>query len=107
LACSEAENRHELIFFEGYITQDFDSAEFFHGIGIFCQFFALKDFLIYKPLKKVWAVPPMAVRFRVNFAPLRSNQSFDRCGSKSLYDWCNWHTVPKATRSTVHVVVLL
>ncbi len=54
------------MFFEGYITQDLDSAEVFRGIGIFCQFFALKDILRYKPLKKVWADLPTAVRFRVN-----------------------------------------
>jgi hypothetical protein len=41
MACSEAENRHKLTFFEGYITQDKDSEEVFHGIGIFCRFFAL------------------------------------------------------------------
>jgi hypothetical protein len=39
LACSEAENSHDLMFFEGYITQDFDSAEFFRGIGIFLPIF--------------------------------------------------------------------
>ncbi len=52
MACSEAENRHKLTFFEGYITQDKDSEEVFHGNGVFCRFFALKDFL-YKPLKSV------------------------------------------------------
>jgi hypothetical protein len=31
-----------LTFFEGYITLDFDSAEDFRGIGIFCRFFALR-----------------------------------------------------------------
>jgi hypothetical protein len=45
------------MFFEGYITLDFDSAEDFRGIGIFCRFFALKDFLSYRPLKRVWADP--------------------------------------------------
>jgi hypothetical protein len=54
------------MFFEGYISQNLDSAEVSHGIGIFCRFFALKDFLSYRPLKKVWADPPTAVRFRVN-----------------------------------------
>ncbi len=58
--------------FEGYITLDFDSAKVFHGIGIFCPFFALKDFLSYRPLKKVWADPPTAVRFRVK----RINDTF-------------------------------
>jgi hypothetical protein len=54
-----------LAFFEGYITLDLDSAEVFCGIVIFCQFFALKDFLSYRPLKKVWAGLPTAVKFRV------------------------------------------
>jgi hypothetical protein len=31
----------------------------------FCRFFALKDFLKYRPLKIVWADPPTAVRVRV------------------------------------------
>jgi hypothetical protein len=53
------------MFSKGYITPDFDSAEVFRGIGVFCQFFALKDFLSYRLLKKVWADPPTAVRFRV------------------------------------------
>jgi hypothetical protein len=66
LACSEARKRHKMAFFEGYITQDIDSAEVFRGIGNFCRFFALKDFLSYRPLKIVWADPPTAVRFRVN-----------------------------------------
>ncbi len=71
--CFEALNRHNLTFFEGYITQDLDSAEVFCGIGICCQFFALKDFLSYRPLKKMWADPPTAVRFRVK------TRSFVRC----------------------------
>jgi hypothetical protein len=54
-----------LTFFEGYITQEKDSAEVFRGIGIFCRFFALQDFLSYRSLKKVWADPPTAVRVRV------------------------------------------
>ncbi len=58
-----------MTFFEGYLTLDLDSAEDFRGIGIFCRFFALKDFLRYKPLKNVWADPPTAVRFRVNPNP--------------------------------------
>ncbi len=66
LACSEALNRHKLTFFEGNITLDLDSADIFHGIGIFCRFLALKDFLNNRPLKKVWADWPTAVRFRVN-----------------------------------------
>jgi hypothetical protein len=52
-------------FFEGNKTLDLDSAQVFHGIGIFCRFFALKDFLSNGPLKRVWADPPTAVRFRV------------------------------------------
>jgi hypothetical protein len=56
LACSEAKNRHKTMFLEGYITQDIDSA---------FQIFALKDFLSYRPLKIVWADPPMAVRVMV------------------------------------------
>jgi hypothetical protein len=52
-------------FFEGYITQDNDSAEVFRGIDPFCQFFALKDFLSYRPLKIVWTDQPTAVRIRV------------------------------------------
>jgi hypothetical protein len=55
-----------LTFIEGYITQDLDPAEVVFGIGIFCRFFALKDFLSYGPLKQVWADPPTAVRFRDN-----------------------------------------
>jgi hypothetical protein len=54
--------------FEGYITQDSDSAEVFCGIDNFCQFFALKDILSYRPLKIVWADRPTAMRFRVNRA---------------------------------------
>ncbi len=54
-----------MTFFEGYITLDLDSSEVFRGIGIFCRFFALKDFLSYRPLKIVWADRPTAVRFRV------------------------------------------
>jgi hypothetical protein len=53
------------MFFEGYITQDLDSAEVFRGLGIFFRFFALKDFLSYRSLKIVWADQPTAVRFRV------------------------------------------
>jgi hypothetical protein len=52
------------MFFEEYITQDKDSTEGFRGIDIFCQFFALKDFLSYRSLKKVWEDPPTAVRLR-------------------------------------------
>ncbi len=59
-----------MTFFEGYITLDLDSADIFHGIGIFCRIFALKDFLSYRPLKKVWADWPTAVRFRVNATSL-------------------------------------
>jgi hypothetical protein len=55
------------MFFEGYLTLDLDSAGIFRGIGIFCRFFALKDFLRNRPLKKVWADRPTAVRFRVIF----------------------------------------
>jgi hypothetical protein len=54
-----------LTFFEGNITLDLDLAEVFRGIGIFCRIFALKDFLSKRPLKRVWADPPTAVRFRV------------------------------------------
>ncbi len=54
-----------MTFFEGNKTLDLDSAQVFHGIGIFCRFFALKDFLSNGPLKRVWADPPTAVRFRV------------------------------------------
>jgi hypothetical protein len=53
------------MFFEGYITLDLESADVFRGIGIFCRFFALKDFLSYRPLKKVWADLHTAVRCRV------------------------------------------
>jgi hypothetical protein len=63
--CSEALNRHKFMFFEGYITLDLDSAEVFCGIGIFCRFFALQDFSSNRRLKKVWADPPTAMRFRV------------------------------------------
>jgi hypothetical protein len=59
-----------LTFFEGYLTLDLDSADVFRGIGIFCRFFALKDFLSYRPFKKVWADRPTAVRFRQWWAPL-------------------------------------
>ncbi len=52
--------------FWGYITQDIDSAEVFYGIDHFCRFFALKDFLSYRPLKLVWTDPPTTVRVRVN-----------------------------------------
>ncbi len=54
-----------MIFFKGYLTLDLDSAESFRGIGIFCPFFALKDFLSNRPLIKVWADRPTAMRFRV------------------------------------------
>jgi hypothetical protein len=54
-----------LTFSEGYITQELDSAEVFRGLGIFCRFFALEDFLSNRPLKIVWADRPTAVRFRV------------------------------------------
>jgi hypothetical protein len=47
-----------LTFFEGYITQDIDSAEVFHGIDNFCRFFALKDFLSYRLLKIVGQICP-------------------------------------------------
>jgi hypothetical protein len=67
-----------LTFFEGYITRDLDSAEVFRGIHIFCQFFALKDFLRYRPLKKLWADPPTAVRFKVNMLLLTSSFIFER-----------------------------
>jgi hypothetical protein len=53
-------------FLEGYFTLDLDSEGIFRGIDIFCRFFALKDFLRNRPLKKVWADRPTAVRFRVN-----------------------------------------
>jgi hypothetical protein len=55
-----------LTFFEGNITLDLDSAEVVGGIGIFCRFFALKDFLSNGPLKRVLADLSTAVRFRVN-----------------------------------------
>ncbi len=58
-----------MTFLEGYLTLDLDSAGIFRGIGIFCRFFALKDFLRNRPLKKMWADPPTAVRFRVNKTP--------------------------------------
>ncbi len=54
-----------MTFMEGYLTLDLDSEDIFHGISIFCRFFALKDFLRNRPLKKVWADRPTAVRFRV------------------------------------------
>ncbi len=54
-----------MTFLEGYLTLDLYSEGIFHGIGIFCRFFALKDFLRNRPLKKVWADRPTAVRFRV------------------------------------------
>ncbi len=50
------------MFFEGYLTLDLDSAEDFHGKGIFFRFSALKDFLRYEPLKNLWADPPTAVK---------------------------------------------
>jgi hypothetical protein len=53
-----------LTFFEGYITLDLDSADIFRGIGIFCRFFSLKDFVSYRALNKVWADLPTAMRFR-------------------------------------------
>jgi hypothetical protein len=53
------------MFFEGDLTLEKYSTEVFRGIGIFCRFFALKDFLSYRPLKIVWADPPTAVWFRV------------------------------------------
>jgi hypothetical protein len=54
------------MFFKGYLTLDLDSADVFRGIRIFCRFFALQDLLSNRPLKKVWADRPTAVRFRVN-----------------------------------------
>ncbi len=54
-----------MTFFDGYLTLDLDLAEVFRGIRICWRFFALKDFLRYKPLKNVWADSPTAVRFRV------------------------------------------
>jgi hypothetical protein len=77
LTCSEAKNRHKLMFFDVYISQDLDSENVFHGIGIFCRFFALKDFLSYRPLITVWADPPTAVRFRVKseISRFRSDRS--------------------------------
>ncbi len=65
MACSGAKKRHKTTVFEGYITQDLDSAEVFRGLGIFFRFFALKDFLSYRPLKTVWADRLTALRFRV------------------------------------------
>ncbi len=59
-----------MTFFEGNITLDLDSAEVFRGIGIFCRFFALKDFLSNGPLKRVWADLTTAVRFKVNYVPV-------------------------------------
>jgi hypothetical protein len=56
-----------MMFLEGYLSLDLDSAGILRGIGIFCRFFALKEFLRNRPLKKVWADRPTAVRFRVNF----------------------------------------
>jgi hypothetical protein len=64
-----------LTFFEGYLTLDLDSADVFRGIHIFSGFFALKDFLSYRPLKKVWADQPTAVRFRVNCDPFMTHTS--------------------------------
>ncbi len=60
-----------MTFFEGNITLDLDSAEVFRGIGIFCRFFALKYFLSNGPLKRVWADPPTAVRFRVKLSSFK------------------------------------
>ncbi len=42
-----------------------DSEENIRGIDNFCRFFALTDFLSYRPLKIVWADLPMTVRVRV------------------------------------------
>ncbi len=56
---------HETVFFEGYITHDINSAEVSHGIDISCRYFALKDFLSYRPLKIVGADLPTAMRVRV------------------------------------------
>ncbi len=58
-----------MTFFEGYLTLDLDSADIFRGIGIFLLIFALKDFFSNRPLKKVWADRPTAVRFRVKGTP--------------------------------------
>ncbi len=52
LTCSEAKNRHRLTFVEGYITQDLDSGEVFHGIGIFCWFFYIRTFWVIDLWKK-------------------------------------------------------
>ncbi len=71
-----------MTFYEGSITLDFDSGEDFHGIGIFCRFFALKDFLSYRPLKKVWADRPTAVRFRVK-----------RTASCDFHRWFFFHEI--------------
>ncbi len=43
-----------------------DSADVFHKIAYFCRLFALQTFLSYRPLKRVWADPPSAVRISVN-----------------------------------------
>jgi hypothetical protein len=53
-----------------YITQDNDSADVFLGIDNFCQFFAFKDFLSYRPLKIVWADLPTAKDF-LSYRPLK------------------------------------
>jgi hypothetical protein len=71
-----------LTFFAGYITLDLDSADVFRGIGIFCRFFAFKDFLSYRPLKKVWADPPTAVRFRVKRTPCKNKIHSIQCKNK-------------------------
>ncbi len=54
------------MFLEGYIAPDMDSAEFLHGMADICQFFAFKNFLTYRPKKKVWADWPTIERVRVN-----------------------------------------
>ncbi len=64
------------MFFEWYLTLDLDSADIFRRIGICCRFFALKDFLIYRPLKRVWADPPTAVRFRVKYIVITTVATF-------------------------------
>jgi hypothetical protein len=56
-------NRHKLTL-EGYTTEEIDSAEVFRGI-IFADFFLLQDIFGYRPLEKVWANPPAALRVRV------------------------------------------
>ncbi len=70
-----------MTFFEGYLTLDLDSADVFRGIGIFCRFFALKDFLSNRPLKKVWADRPTAVRFRVKEQLKNSKKIFSAVSS--------------------------